>query len=219
MNKLSLLLLLFISLNVSGQSDSVIIEGKVMNSYTGKVLDNVPLQLVVNYGSHKTYTDTEFDGTFQFKIPRSNYYYIILEDGDYIRKTISIRDTLELIYKEFSVRPREETAPHTVVDSTIIGSLARKIVKKYTLDERDISIIFEPPGKCRGFRFELADSTIIHVFVKSSMIGRERFNELKKLKVTGLVKSHPDGTEEFYGGGYPIRYSFLNPYYLDRQRE
>ena len=219
MSKFWLLLSLIFPYAAIAQSDSVIVTGSVYNSYTGKPENNVPVELLIQYQMSGTTYLSNADGTYTFKAPRSSYYMLLIDGKEYMRKVVSIRDSTDHITREINIRTRSETLQSSTVDSTLIGKTIRRILNDYTLEESDISIISEPPGKIRGFSFELADSALIFILIEKSILGGELFNELKKKKIRGIVIAHPDGTHTTYGSWEWFHTSFYNQYYLDRIRE
>ena len=219
MHKSALLLLFLLPVFGFTQSDSVTIMGKVLNAYTGEPLNNVPVELLLAYGTQADIILSNADGTYQFTSSRHNRYYLLIEEKEYIRKSFAIKDSNDVVEYDLRVRPRTETLSSSAIDSTDLGSFTRKIFKRFSLDERDISIINEPPGKTRGFKFELADSSLVYILIEKAILGREQFKEIKKEKIVAIVIANVDGTHTQYGSWEWFHTSFYNPYVLDRERE
>jgi hypothetical protein len=198
------------------QTDSVLIKGILIDAISRKPIQNYKVILSSKYGTHLINDVTDNKGRFEFKTEKKKYF-LELNNQQFIDKSIYITDTNEVIDLEIKLRPRNQNWTYLDIDSTLIKSKIRSIAKKYTIDLTDLNMINEPPGALRGFDFELADSTIIYLFIdRTKSFGRKK-RQLYKQKIIGIGVARNNGEVYFFGEGKPLILSLKNKYFEENK--
>lgn len=200
------------------QTDSVLVKGTLIDAISRKPIKNYKVVLSSKYGNHLLNAVTDNKGRFEFNTEKKKCF-LELKNQEYIDKSIYITDTNEVIDLEIKLRPRNQSLTYLDIDSTLINSKIRSVAKKFTLDLTDLNMINEPPGALRGFDFELADSTMIYLFVdRTKSYGRKK-RQLYKQRIIGIGISRNNGEVYFFGEGKPLKISLKNKYFEENKPE
>lgn len=193
--------------------DSTNVSGILTDSYNNKPIAN--LTLIVSYSYiQKKYIRTNSDGKFKFQVPNNESFSISYEGSEYIEKSIYIPQSKLKDPIQLNLRSTTIFSEISQIDSTLVSQKVSTIMKKYHLDFSDINPIFEPPGICRGFRFQMADSTTINIFIERTFwVFGMKENVVIKEKVIGMAIAKLNGDIETYGEGKPLVYDITNKYY------
>lgn len=92
----------------------------------------------------------------------------------------------------------------TKIDSTLIGSKMAKLCHRFSLNEGDYHVIYEPPGIARGMYFYTADGAIINFYIERTAGFHYKPRRIVRKRITGV--SYEDGlckTKKYYGTGMP----------------
>jgi hypothetical protein len=211
----TLIYFIIFSSGIFSQADSVKIIGRLVDSYSHKPIENFEVILTKKYGTQIKKTKTDKNGKFEFEDFKSESIYIILSDTGYIEKHLFFKDTNSIVNLEFKLRSRKHTLSHYDIDSTMIGSKVKQILKIFSLDITDINEINEPPGISRGFDFELGDSTIVYIFTERTPSFRRDERDWMNQKIIGIGISRIDGLISYYGEGKPLIIGLYNKYLIE----
>jgi hypothetical protein len=209
---LNIFLIILFGITKGVSQDSINVSGILIDSYNNKPIANITLTINWSYNTKKDFR-TNSEGKFTVKIPFNNSVSIAYEGTEYIEKSIylnqsKLKETIQFKLRSTTVFPKTSD-----IDSTLVAQKVKTIMKKYLLDFSDMNPIFEPPGICRGFRFQMADSTTINIFIEKTVwIQGEKEKIVTKEKVTGMTIAKLNGEVETYGIGKPLICNITNKY-------
>ncbi len=211
--------ILFTSISF-GQSDSILIKGKLIDSYSKKAAPNIEVILYVGYGVNTIITTTNESGEFEIKSIKENAYSINLNHDEYIHKRLYIKDDSETIKLKINIRPKNNSFTYLDVKENLLSKKVKSVFKAFSLQFDDIHVIYEPPFIARGFRFELGDSTLVFIFIdRIGGISNNGEKKLPKQKIIGIGISRVDGTITSAGEGRPYIVRMGNPYFVEEEDE
>jgi hypothetical protein len=212
-NLIIFLLILFIVSSGVAQ-DSTKVSGLLIDSYSKKILPNMALSVSSSFGTDRQIIKTDSNGKFNTLIPRNKLASISYNGSRFIEKSIYIRSNDESEQVQFTLRSTNGFPITADIDSTLISQKIGTMLKNYNLELSDLNPIFEPPGICRGFIFQLADSTTINVFIQRTVwLGERKRSTVAKEKIIGLAIAKLNGEVEAYGTGKPLISVIRNKYF------
>lgn len=193
-----------------GQEDSVLIQFKVIDSYSEFPVSDIDIEVMIGFKMlNFSFGSIAEKETFNIKLPRTNKneYCLKVKNKKYISKNYCISDSSIIKMNTISLRPKNKSFNYDSLDSTIIGKRVNKIVNELNLDTDDYTLVFEPHGICRGINFELGDGSNVFLFIERTVLLKKHQDKILRKKIIGVLKEFSIEKRVFIGEGAPYTYS------------
>lgn len=91
------------------------------------------------------------------------------------------------------------------IASSVLDKKIKKVIKEFKLEGDDFSVIFEPPGICRGIHFSLGHDSKLYLFIERTVYSsRRKFKIIARQKVIGGKIVLKNEEAKYFGEGIPV---------------